>query len=1066
MLRLGLCFLISCASAAELTVGPGGFKTIGEGVAALKAGDTLTIMPGEYREVVSGTLMGTVEAPITIRAWRAGSVLMRGDVELGDFKAAPGLRDVFVTEMTQKAESVFERSTFRTLEPKMSAAEVETSLMSYHQDEKNGLLYVHTSDSLPPACHAMGASVTNANGLLLTGSKHVIIDGLSFTGFSHRDYEVQQGSRTRWGLMLKDCESCIVRNCTAYLNSGGLHLLGKGQGCVVEDCTAFGNWSRHVDIGNNIVGWGVAGTTFQRNRVEGHMPDASTSRNDITFYSGGDGCAMIDNLAIHASIMIKGDLKDAVQRGNVCIGRKFYRPPGTENIELPAGATPADAARFADVLNHDYRTEQVFFVSPGGDDANPGTKAKPWRTLAKACSAAQPGQTIYLRAGEYSDSLVPVMSGTKDKPICFCRYGRDRVVIAPSPPNRFGNEVKSGMLIHGLSHIRVEGLEFRIDESVGIVASDAAELAFVNCSVVGSSTGISCGRVSRTTITNCSLSLGPASQASIFMRDCDSFTITSNLIQGAVNIDSKSLQTVWLDYNAFVNTAPAVGVVEDFERFTNLIDWTKATGCDAHSIAIAVNPENILPDDSPLIGRGLHGSTIGPFVRLSRTRPLPISTVAVHDVTPTTATLEWSTPTLAAETTLEWGDSKIETPRGSQHSVSLSGLQPGKAYQFRVTSRRKDEQRLFATHQPPADKTQAVFETQTVTTATAAPPARTLHVPGDFPTISAAADAARAGDTVLIHAGVYEETVRIRSSGDAGAPITFAAAPGEIVWMDGSDRFRATAFILPHKHHIILDGLRFRHFRFAPELGPIIRISGGSHHIIRRCFHDGRELEGYVGTLIAAEKVTNLLIENSVFIGGMNEAISLNACPEATARHCVFYNNFLRALTVHMDTPDVLLHFHHNLVCDSIPAKVKNALLRVWHADALRSDHNVFYTRIPGAERHLVETAFIHGQQVGHADPAMYRGENLLLTDLQTKFRQDQTSRTGNPSIPAAPQLVPRNDGENPEWRKIETAWRETELHQTGSTLTPLDFKDFIPAAENPLSKATDGKPVGLEPGL
>ncbi len=45
------------------------------------------------------------------------------------------------------------------------------------------------------------------------------------------------------------------------------------------------------------------------------------------------------------------------------------------------------------------------------------------------------------------------------------------------------------------------------------------------------------------------------------------------------------------------------------------------------------------------------------------------------------------------------------------------------------------------------------------------------------------------------------------------------------------------------------------------------------------------------------------------------------------------------------------------------------------------------------------------------------------------------------------------------------SAWRETELHQTGSTLTPLDFKDFIPAAENPLSKASDGKPMGLEPG-
>jgi len=74
-------------------------------------------------------------------------------------------------------------------------------------------------------------------------------------------------------------------------------------------------------------------------------------------------------------------------------------------------------------------------------------------------------------------------------------------------------------------------------------------------------------------------------------------------------------------------------------------------------------------------------------------------------------------------------------------------------------------------------------------------------------------------------------------------------------------------------------------------------------------------------------------------------------------------------------------------------------------------------------------------------------------------------SRTGNPALFAATQLVSHNYGEKAEGRKIETAWRETELHQTGSTLTPLDFKDFIPGADNPLSKASDGKAVGVEPG-
>ena len=993
MFRSTFLFLfLSYASAAEITVGPTGFKTITEGVSVLKAGDTLTIMPGEYREAVSTSLAGTEDAPITIRAWRVGSVLMRGDVDLSGFKPAPGLRHVFVAEMKQKAESVFERSTFCTLEPKMSAAEVEMTLMSYFQDEKNGLLYVHTSDSLPPEAHRMGASVTNANGLLLTGSKHVIIEGLSFTGFSHRDYDPQHGSRTRWGLMLKDTEHCTVRRCVSYLNSGGIHLLGKGQGCVVEDCTAFGNWSRHVDIGNNIVGWGVAGCTFERNRVEGHMPDAATSRNDITFYSGGDGCAMIDNLAINASVMIKGDLNDAVQRGNVCIGRKFYRPPGAENIELPTGPTPADAAKFADVLNHDYRTEMVFFVSPGGDDANPGTKAKPWKSLERAAKATG---TVYLMAGDYVGTLTPAANAD------FRRYGHDRVLV-------------ERVDLRGQNGVRLHGLQIREN----MVTSGCEGLKMEFCVLAG-----------------------------LRVENSPKLHFAHNWLRGPLEVEK----------------SPGGSFVSNIMQQRRM-DTASQTDLWTHSNVQSALDGDVLPENSPLIGRGLHASTIGPFLRLKVTRPLPIDPIVVHDVTDTTATIEWSTPTQAADTTLEWGETRVETARGSQHSVSMTGLKPGTAYEFRVTSRRKDEQRVFATHQPPASSNEAAYQLQTVTTAAQRAAPQTLRVPEQFKTISEAANAARAGDTVLIRGGVYEETVHVRSSGDAGVPITFVAAPGEQVWLDGSERFRANAFFIQHKHHIILDGLRFRHFRFAPELGPIIQITGGSHHIIRRCFHDGRELEGYVGTLISASRASNMLVENCIFIGGMNEGLSAANCPDFTVRHCVFLNNSLRCLTAHMEKPDTLIHLHHNLFIDSIPAKVNNALHRIWHADALRADHNVYFTRIPGEERRIVETAHIHGQQVGHADPATYRGENLLLTDIRQKLAQEQNSRTGNPGIAAVPRLVGRNDGNNPKWREIESEWREVEQHLQGGTHAPLDFKDFIPAASNPLAKASDGRPVGLEP--
>ncbi|MFE9044991.1 RICIN domain-containing protein [Streptomyces sp. NPDC007818] len=58
---------------------------------------------------------------------------------------------------------------------------------------------------------------------------------------------------------------------------------------------------------------------------------------------------------------------------------------------------------------------------------------------------------------------------------------------------------------------------------------------------------------------------------------------------------------------------------------------------------------------------------------------------------------------------------------------------------------------------------------------------------GPFRTIQKCAEVAVAGDTCLIGGGTYRETVTPTASGRAGAPITFAAAPGEKVTVDGTD---------------------------------------------------------------------------------------------------------------------------------------------------------------------------------------------------------------------------------------------------------------------------------------
>jgi len=69
-------------------------------------------------------------------------------------------------------------------------------------------------------------------------------------------------------------------------------------------------------------------------------------------------------------------------------------------------------------------------VSPRGDDANPGTEAAPFRTLGKACELAGPGDTVYVGAGKYRETLRPARSGEAGRPIRFQPKAGERVVLA------------------------------------------------------------------------------------------------------------------------------------------------------------------------------------------------------------------------------------------------------------------------------------------------------------------------------------------------------------------------------------------------------------------------------------------------------------------------------------------------------------------------------------------------------------------------------------------------------------------------------------------------------------
>lgn len=71
---------------------------------------------------------------------------------------------------------------------------------------------------------------------------------------------------------------------------------------------------------------------------------------------------------------------------------------------------------------------------PSADDANPGTKAAPWKTLARAGKAAElkPGDTVIIQPGVYREWVDITVSGEPGKPITFQAAPGARVVIKGS----------------------------------------------------------------------------------------------------------------------------------------------------------------------------------------------------------------------------------------------------------------------------------------------------------------------------------------------------------------------------------------------------------------------------------------------------------------------------------------------------------------------------------------------------------------------------------------------------------------------------------------------------------
>lgn len=98
-------------------------------------------------------------------------------------------------------------------------------------------------------------------------------------------------------------------------------------------------------------------------------------------------------------------------------GCETVAPPGPVVTAGPAPIqTPAQGSRY-------------YYVSPQGDDSNPGTKTAPFQTINKAAQMADAGDVVLIGEGVYYEDVKPMASGEPDKYIVYQNDGSGEVII-------------------------------------------------------------------------------------------------------------------------------------------------------------------------------------------------------------------------------------------------------------------------------------------------------------------------------------------------------------------------------------------------------------------------------------------------------------------------------------------------------------------------------------------------------------------------------------------------------------------------------------------------------------
>src|SRR5215212_3272210 len=140
---------------------------------------------------------------------------------------------------------------------------------------------------------------------------------------------------------------------------------------------------------------------------------------------------------------------------------------------------------------------RAYYVSPTGNDANPGTASAPFKTFAKANSVLTPGATLYIYSGIYNQPLRITESGTTAERITVQPLGGKAVIdlqyqAAPGVEIQASYVTVNRLVVRNIrgvcvnlrgSNITVSGLVVNRCTSHGIYVNSSFQIRILNSRV-------------------------------------------------------------------------------------------------------------------------------------------------------------------------------------------------------------------------------------------------------------------------------------------------------------------------------------------------------------------------------------------------------------------------------------------------------------------------------------------------------------------------------------------------------------------------------------------------------